>query len=58
MMDFCKGIFPVVSYAYTCIPTYPGGQIGFLLCSKNEVLIIDMSFVLQQKIAVFKLIQF
>ncbi|XP_021956228.1 spermidine synthase [Folsomia candida] len=36
MMDFCKGIFPVVSYAYTCIPTYPGGQIGFLLCSKNE----------------------
>jgi spermidine synthase len=37
MMDFCKGIFPVVSYAYTCIPTYPGGQIGFLLCSKNKV---------------------
>jgi spermidine synthase len=23
-----------VSYAYTCIPTYPSGQIGFMLCSK------------------------
>lgn len=23
-----------VSYAYTCIPTYPCGQIGFVLCSK------------------------
>ncbi len=24
-----------VSYAYTCIPTYPSGQIGFMLCSKE-----------------------
>ena len=24
----------VVTYAYTCIPTYPCGQIGFVLCSK------------------------
>jgi hypothetical protein len=23
-----------VSYAYTSIPTYPSGQIGFMLCSK------------------------
>ena len=23
-----------MSYAYTCIPTYPSGQIGFMLCSK------------------------
>ena len=23
-----------VGYAYTCIPTYPSGQIGFMLCSK------------------------
>ncbi|ODN00125.1 Spermidine synthase [Orchesella cincta] len=35
MLDFCKTMFPKVSYGYTCIPTYPGGQIGFLLCSKN-----------------------
>lgn len=30
-------MFPVVDYAYTCIPTYPGGQIGFILCSTNPV---------------------
>jgi len=27
--------FPVVDYAYTCVPTYPSGQIGFLVCSKG-----------------------
>ncbi|KJZ78747.1 Spermidine synthase [Hirsutella minnesotensis 3608] len=31
----CKEIFPVVEYAYTTIPTYPSGQIGFMVCSKN-----------------------
>jgi len=35
MVTFCKNIFPTVSYAYTSIPTYPGGQIGLLLCSKD-----------------------
>lgn len=28
-------LFPVVDYAYTTIPTYPSGQIGFFMCSKN-----------------------
>lgn len=36
LIENCKGIFPVVEYAYTCIPTYPSGQIGFILCSKSE----------------------
>ncbi|KAB1252444.1 Spermidine synthase [Camelus dromedarius] len=27
--------FDVVGYAYCTIPTYPSGQIGFVLCSKN-----------------------
>ncbi|KAK3327760.1 Spermine/spermidine synthase-domain-containing protein [Cercophora scortea] len=31
----CKEIFPVVEYAFTTIPTYPGGQIGFMVCSKD-----------------------
>jgi len=31
----CKTLYPVVDYAYTCTPTYPGGQIGFILCSLN-----------------------
>ncbi|KAF9031397.1 saccharopine dehydrogenase [Hymenopellis radicata] len=28
-------IFPVSQYAYTTIPTYPSGQIGFMVCSKE-----------------------
>ncbi|KAF8920865.1 saccharopine dehydrogenase [Mucidula mucida] len=28
-------IFPVSEYAYTTIPTYPSGQIGFMVCSKE-----------------------
>ncbi|KAL5014941.1 hypothetical protein ScPMuIL_009211 [Solemya velum] len=36
MQDFCKTLFPVVSYAYTTIPTYPSGQIGFILCSLDS----------------------
>ncbi|XP_041129733.1 spermidine synthase-like [Polyodon spathula] len=35
MRTFCKSLFPVVDYAYCTIPTYPSGQIGFMLCSKN-----------------------
>lgn len=31
----CKEIFPVAEYAYTMIPTYPSGSIGFMVCSKN-----------------------
>lgn len=37
MRTFCKTLFPVVEYAYSTIPTYPSGQIGFMLCSKNPV---------------------
>ncbi|ANB14862.1 spermidine synthase [Sugiyamaella lignohabitans] len=32
----CKTVFPQVEYAYTTIPTYPGGQIGFMVCTKNK----------------------
>lgn len=35
MQHFCRSLFPVVGYAYCTIPTYPSGQIGFMLCSKN-----------------------
>jgi spermidine synthase len=30
-----KQIFPTVEFAYTTIPTYPCGQIGFCLASKD-----------------------
>jgi len=35
MVSFTKELYPNVEYAYTSIPTYPNGQIGFLLCSKG-----------------------
>jgi spermidine synthase len=31
----CKEVFPVAEYAWTTIPTYPSGQIGFMVCSKD-----------------------
>ena len=31
----CKDIFPVAEYAFTTIPTYPSGQIGFMVCCKD-----------------------
>ena len=37
MLQFCRTLFSVTDYAYTTIPTYPSGQIGFVLCSKNPV---------------------
>lgn len=40
MRIFCKTLFPVVEYAYGTIPTYPSGQIGFMLCSKNPVSVL------------------
>ncbi|XP_043919549.1 spermidine synthase-like [Protopterus annectens] len=43
MKHFCKSLFPAVDYAYCTIPTYPSGQIGFLLCSKNPVSILKLS---------------
>ena len=35
LVSMARTIFPVVEYAYTTVPTYPSGQIGFLVCSKN-----------------------
>ena len=32
-MKHCTEVFPSVDYAFTTIPTYPSGQIGFLICS-------------------------
>ena len=37
VMNFCHQLFPVAHYAYTTIPTYPSGQIGFILCSNSKV---------------------
>ncbi|KAJ2411373.1 putrescine aminopropyltransferase, partial [Coemansia sp. RSA 2530] len=36
VLTFARKLFPVAEYAYTTIPTYPSGQIGFILCSKDK----------------------
>ncbi|KAJ1459621.1 S-adenosyl-L-methionine-dependent methyltransferase [Pelagophyceae sp. CCMP2097] len=35
VISACGEIFPSVEYAYTTIPSYPSGQIGFIMCSLN-----------------------
>ena len=35
LRNMTREIFPVSQYAYTTIPTYPSGQIGFIVCSKD-----------------------
>jgi spermidine synthase len=35
VMGDAKAVYPTVDYAYTCIPTYPSGQIGFIIASKT-----------------------
>jgi spermidine synthase len=34
-MDSARKVFPVVRYAWSSVPTYPSGQIGFLICSND-----------------------
>jgi spermidine synthase len=33
MMHFCRDLFATVEYANMSIPTYPAGQIGFVICT-------------------------
>ena len=33
LMKMSQGLFPVAEFAYTSIPTYPSGSIGFVVCS-------------------------
>lgn len=41
LLNSCRNIFPSVGYAYTTIPTYPSGQIGFIICSKSNDVMFD-----------------
>ena len=38
LLGRCGNLFPVVQYAYTSVPSYPSGQIGFIICSTNPSL--------------------
>ena len=33
-MGDAGAMYPTVDYAYTCVPSYPSGQIGFILARK------------------------
>lgn len=33
LVSMAQGLFPTVEYAYTSIPSYPSGTIGFVVCS-------------------------
>lgn len=35
LMKTCRAVFSTVEYAYTTTPTYPSGQIGFMVCRKD-----------------------
>ena len=35
MLSNVRAIFPSVKYAFTTIPSYPSGQIGFIIASKD-----------------------
>ena len=36
LIDSIKQTYSTVEYAYTTIPTYPSGQIGFIIATKNR----------------------
>lgn len=36
LMDSIAVKYQTVEYAYTTIPTYPSGQIGFIIATKNR----------------------
>jgi spermidine synthase len=42
VMDRCRAIFPAVKYAYITIPTYPSGQIGFIISSNDATLDVSV----------------
>ena len=37
VMGFCRTMFPVAKYATSYTPTYPLGQLGYVLCSIDHV---------------------
>lgn len=41
LIDINKKIYKRVAYASTMVCTYPGGQIGFLICSKDPNMILE-----------------
>jgi len=43
LFEKCKELFPTVRYYFTNVPTYPGGGIGFILCSLDVSSAADLT---------------
>lgn len=41
-LKFCRNQFPKAAYAYASVPTYPSGQIGFVIGSLDEGVKFDV----------------
>ena len=37
ILEFCRTLFPMAKYATSFTPTYPLGQLGYVLCSMDPV---------------------
>lgn len=42
-LNHCRAIYPSAAYGVAAVPTYPTGQIGFVLGSLNPVCIFILS---------------
>lgn len=40
-LQYCRNQFPAAAYAYTTVPTYPSGQIGFVIGSLDQDIKFD-----------------
>lgn len=40
-LNICKNQFPSAAYAYASVPTYPSGQIGFVIGSLDKDIVFD-----------------
>jgi len=36
VIGYCKSVFKVVEYGFVSLPTYPCGQLGFVVCSNTD----------------------
>lgn len=41
LLQFCNGLFAKAAYATSYVPSYPCGQIGYVLGSKNQATVFD-----------------
>ena len=53
MIGDCRQLFPRVKYAYTCTPTYPSGQIGFIIATNDGGVDLNSKNIILLQITLF-----